>query len=58
MSSDSSQNSEAKNASGLTASQSKALQERNVEPNEEKIISSIKEVRCRFSDAFSKLRYE
>jgi hypothetical protein len=36
--------SEARNASGLTPSQSKALKERNAEPHEEKIISAIKQV--------------
>jgi hypothetical protein len=46
--SSSNENNEPKNASGLTAAQSKALKERTAEPNEEKIICAIKEVRCRF----------
>jgi len=40
----SNENNEPKNASGLTATQSKALEERGAEPHEEKIISAIKEV--------------
>jgi len=40
----SSSNNEPKNASGLTASQSKALTERTAEPNEEKIIYAIQEM--------------
>ena len=44
--SSSNENNEPKNASGLIVSQSKALKERTVELNEEKIICAIKEVRC------------
>lgn len=39
-----SSNPEARNASGLTPTESKALKERSVEPHETKVIQSIKEV--------------
>ena len=38
-------NDDVKNASGLTANETKSLKERSPEPHEQKIIEGIKEVR-------------